>query len=119
VRSSRVHLGEPRRFAGTLELERANIRWFLSIDPNDLPFPSLPGTRTTFRSITVDGSEIEFSDGFGDLHTRVYEKTLAGRGFRIADARPSIELVHLIRTGATIRLDDDAHPLVKRMKGSA
>jgi UDP-N-acetyl-2-amino-2-deoxyglucuronate dehydrogenase len=79
-------------------LERAVVRWFLSVDPGDLPFPAVPGGRTTYRSITVDGREVEFTDGFNDLHTRVYQQILAGRGFGIADARPSIELVHRIRT---------------------
>jgi UDP-N-acetyl-2-amino-2-deoxyglucuronate dehydrogenase len=118
VKSSRVHLAEARRYGGTIELERANVRWFLSIEPNDLPFPLQAGARTTHRSITVGGSEIEFSDGFGDLHTRVYEKTLGGHGFRIAEARPSIELVHAIRTAPVVRPDADAHPLVKKMKGA-
>ena len=97
VRECEVHLRETRRAAGFIELERANVRWFLSTDVADLPFASQPGVRTTFRSITVDGDEVEFSEGFADLHTRVYEETLAGRGFGIADARPSIELTHRIR----------------------
>ena len=80
--------------AGTLELRARACRWFLSAEPSDLPFAPEPGVRTTFRSITVDGEEVEFSDGFTDLHTRVYEEMLAGRGFGIDDARPSIELSH-------------------------
>jgi len=118
VRNSRVHVSETRRFAGALELERANVRWFLSIEAADLPFAAQPGARTTFRSIVVDGSEIEFSEGFGDLHTRVYEKTLAGQGFRIGDARPSIELVHAIRTAPTARIDAAAHPLARKLRGA-
>jgi UDP-N-acetyl-2-amino-2-deoxyglucuronate dehydrogenase len=97
VQSSGVHLRESKRAAGTLALERADVRWFLSAEPSDLPFPAAPGVRTTFRSMTVDGEQIEFSDGFTDLHTRVYEGVLAGRGFGIDDARPSIELTHQIR----------------------
>ena len=96
VRRSDVHLREPRRAAGFLELDRADVRWFLSTDRADLPQAVRAG-QTTFRSVTVDGSEIEFSDGFDDLHTRVYQETLAGRGFGIQDARPSLELVHRIR----------------------
>ena len=92
-----MHLREPQRAAGMLELERADVRWFLSTDSRDLPFAPQPGTKTTFRSITVDGEEIEFSEGFTDLHTRVYEEVLAGRGFGIDDARPSIELTRSIR----------------------
>jgi UDP-N-acetyl-2-amino-2-deoxyglucuronate dehydrogenase len=97
VSACHVHLREGRRAAGFLELERADVRWFLSTDVTDLPFEAQPGVRTTYRSITVDGQEIEFSEGFADLHTRVYEETLAGRGFGIDDARPSIELTHRIR----------------------
>jgi UDP-N-acetyl-2-amino-2-deoxyglucuronate dehydrogenase len=92
VEGCAVHLREDRRAAGTLELARANVRWFLSADPSDLPFPAQSGGRATHRSITVDGHEIEFSEGFTGLHTSVYEEMLAGRGFSIADARPSIEL---------------------------
>lgn len=100
VVSSSVHLMEPRRMAGTLELEHAEVRWFLSVEAGDLPFEAVPGVRVTFRSITVDGEELEFTEGFTDLHTRVYERTMAGDGFGIEDARPSIELVHRIRTAA-------------------
>lgn len=98
VRGVGVHLREPRRMAGTLELERADVTWFLSVDRADLPFEPQPGKTSTYRSITVDGEEIEFTEGFTELHTKVYEQTLFGGGFRIADARPSIELVHRIRT---------------------
>ena len=93
----RVHHAEPLRMAGFIELERARVSWLLSTRAGDLPFTPQPGVKTTFRSITVDGEEVEFSEGFGDLHTRVYEETLAGRGFRIPDARPSVELTHRIR----------------------
>ncbi len=113
-----VHHSDPQRMAGYLALERARVRWFLSIDPADLPFPVEPGVRSTFRSITVDGEEIEFTEGFTGLHTRVYEETLAGRGFRIADARPAIDLVYRIRTAEVLgaRVDDAAvaHPLLNR-----
>jgi UDP-N-acetyl-2-amino-2-deoxyglucuronate dehydrogenase len=97
VEDVQVHLREPKRMAGFLQLERAGIRWFLSTDPRDLPFAPQPGVKTTFRSIVVDGEEIVFTDGFTDLHTRVYEQVLAGRGAGIEDARPSIELAHRIR----------------------
>ncbi len=97
VRGCAVQMREARRMRGTLDLERARVRWFLSADASDLPFTPEPGTKTTFRSITVDGREIEFSEGFTDLHTRVYQEMLAGRGFGIEDSRPSIELTHRIR----------------------
>jgi UDP-N-acetyl-2-amino-2-deoxyglucuronate dehydrogenase len=93
-----VHLSEPMRMAGHLELQRASVRWFLSTDRQDLPASALAANRTTFRSITVDQEEVEFTEGFTDLHTRVYEEILAGRGFGIADARPSVELAARIRT---------------------
>ena len=98
VERSRVTLREPHRAAGELQLEHADVQWFLSIDAADLPFPAEPGKSTTFRSILIDGKELEFTDGFADLHTRVYEDILAGGGFGLDDARPSIELVHEIRT---------------------
>lgn len=96
---SDVHLYESNenRMRGMIELERARVQWFLSIDPCDLPQSENSMIGTTFRSLTINGDEIEFSEGFTDLHTRVYEETLAGRGFTIADARPSIELVYRIR----------------------
>jgi len=102
ARRNQVHVREPKRMAGSMELERADVSWFLSVDPTDLPFAAEAGTRTTYRSITVDGSEVEFTEGFADLHTRVYQRTLEGQGFRIADARPSIELVHEIRTASIV-----------------
>jgi len=114
VEGSRVHLNDTRRMAGFIELERARVRWFLSVDARDLPFTLQPGKKTTFRSITVDGSEIEFSDGFTDLHTRVYEQTLAGNGFGIAAARPAIELVHGLRQAPVTAPTSDTHPLLQR-----
>jgi UDP-N-acetyl-2-amino-2-deoxyglucuronate dehydrogenase len=108
VAECEVHARDPRRMAGFLELERASVRWFLSTEIADLPFTPQPGAKTTFRSITVDGHEIEFSDAFTDLHTRVYEEALAGRGFGIEDSRPSIGLSHRIRT-------TDAVPVVAHL----
>ena len=112
VQRSEVHQRDEQRAGGTLELERADMQWYLSTDTADLPFVPQPGTKTTFRSITVDGEEIEFSEGFTDLHTRVYEETLAGRGFGIAAARPSVELTAQIRQAAVQRPTADAHPKV-------
>jgi UDP-N-acetyl-2-amino-2-deoxyglucuronate dehydrogenase len=106
----RVHLSEARRASGFLSLERARVRWFLSVDASDLPFPSGTGGRTTFRSITIDGEELEFTEGFTDLHTRVYERTLSGQGFGIAEARPAIELTHRIRQTPVSTANDLAHP---------
>jgi UDP-N-acetyl-2-amino-2-deoxyglucuronate dehydrogenase len=97
VKASEVHRRDAKRASGVLELEHADVRWFLSVEASDLPVALERGTKTSHRSMTVDGEQLEFSDGFTDLHTRVYEGVLAGRGFGIDDARPSIELTHQIR----------------------
>lgn len=106
----KVHHSDDKCMSGYIELENARVRWFLSVDVNDLPESAVADGKTTYRSITVDGQEIEFSGGFTDLHTRVYEETLAGRGFGIQDARPSIELTHRIRTAELSPIDSLAHP---------
>jgi len=108
----KLYLSEPRRMSGFIEFENARVRWLLSVDEGDLPNPIQAGQPKTYRSITVDGQEIEFSGGFTDLHTRVYEKTLTGEGFGIEDARPSIELTYQIRSSELSSLDDMAHPLL-------
>ena len=110
VRGSEAHLRESHRAAGYLDLEHADVQWFLSTDSTDLPFAPVPGGRATFRSITVDGTEIEFSEGFTDLHTRIYQDVLAGGGFGIDEARPSIELTSAIRTAALKAGSSRAHP---------
>jgi UDP-N-acetyl-2-amino-2-deoxyglucuronate dehydrogenase len=107
-----VHLHDQRRIGGFLQLERARVRWFLSADLADLPFTPEPGVKTTFRSITVDGEEIEFSEGFSDLHTRVYEEAIAGRGFGIGESRPSIDLSHRIRQTQPVRVSSRLHPMI-------
>jgi UDP-N-acetyl-2-amino-2-deoxyglucuronate dehydrogenase len=104
-----VHLADDRRMAGYLELERARVRWFLSVDRRDLPDEAAARGHRTCRSITVDGQELEFSEGFSDLHTEVYRDILAGGGCGIEDARPSIELVHQIRTHPVALVRDHAH----------
>jgi UDP-N-acetyl-2-amino-2-deoxyglucuronate dehydrogenase len=109
-----VHHSDPERMSGYLELEHARVRWYLSINSGDLPFTLTPGGKSTYRSISIDGQEIEFTEGFTDLHTRVYQETLAGRGFGIEDARPSIELVHRIRNAPISKLDDNVHPFLRR-----
>lgn len=110
VRRSIVHLRDTQRAAGWLDLQHADVQWYLSTEQSDLPFTPQPGIKTTHRSITVDGEEVEFSEGFTDLHTRVYEETLAGRGFGIAEARPSVELTSLIRSAPITAPGADAHP---------
>jgi len=83
--------------SGNLELEKASVNWFLSIDANSLPEEAKKEGKRTFRSMTVDGDQFEFSDGFTELHTQSYEHVLAGKGFRLEETLPSIKLVHEIR----------------------
>jgi len=113
VQRSEVHVREPRLLAGSLELARADVSWLLSVDPERLPFTPQPGKSMTYRSIEVDGNELEFTEGFTDLHTRVYERTLEGRGFRCRDARPSIELTHRIRTEPLAPSPRELHPALR------
>jgi UDP-N-acetyl-2-amino-2-deoxyglucuronate dehydrogenase len=107
-----VHLHDEDRAAGYLECGRAQIRWFLSVDRKDLP-ENVQGQKTTYRSITVDGEEIEFSEGFTDLHTRSYEEILAGNGYGIDAVRPSIEIVSSFRTKPVELRAGDQHPFVR------
>lgn len=115
---SEIHYQDPKKIGGFMELEKANVRWFLSLDKNDLPESCTQANKTTFRSIKIDDQEVEFSEGFKDLHTLIYEEILAGHGFGIADARPSIELVHQIRHAQPTGVKGYfAHPmLVKSLK---
>lgn len=114
VQHSEVHLNEATKMSGLIELPNANVRWYLSIDRNDLPEEATAKGQPTYRSITVDGEEIEFSGGFTDLHTLMYQETLAGRGFGAEVARPSIELVHGIRTAPIVAKPAYAHPFMAR-----
>lgn len=82
---------------GVLHLERAHVRWRLSIDPAHLPAQAVSAGKRTFRSLKIEGKEIEFSDGFTDLHTACYRHILEGKGFGIEDARPSVETVYALR----------------------
>jgi len=113
VQGVEVHLSDPLRMSGYLELERATVRWHLSVSREDLPFEAVPGGRTTYRSITIGGEEVEFSEGFTDLHTILYRDILAGEGFGLEDARPSIVLVHDIRTSPPTGLTERSHPLAR------
>ncbi len=108
-----VHISEPHKAAGYLELENARVRWFLSLDYNDIPDAVKKTGKRTFRSISVDGEEIEFSEGFTDLHTLTYKETLAGRGFGLTDARQSVETAYTIRNAKPAGIKGDTHPLLK------
>ena len=116
VQTSVLHLKDNKRMSGFMELQNANVKWLLSTDRNDLPEETSKKGVSTFRSITVDGEEIQFSEGFTDLHTRVYEETLKGNGFGIDDARPSIILVQKLRSANTINDIDNIHPFALKHK---
>lgn len=111
--SAKMHLNEPNRAAGTIELETARVKWFLSTDESDLPKSCVAKGKPAFRSISIDGKEVEFSGGFADLHNRVYADILNGRGYGIEDARPAVELAHTLRTQTVETSLIDAHPLLK------
>jgi UDP-N-acetyl-2-amino-2-deoxyglucuronate dehydrogenase len=106
-----VHLSRPDKMAGFLELERADVTWFLSVDRADLPAASVAAGKPAFRSLSLDGEEIEFSEGFTELHTALYADILAGGGFGLADAKPSVELVYAIRAAEPVK-PSAAHPLL-------
>lgn len=97
MKESHVHLLNENKASGLLQLEKANVKWFLSIDRDDLPQKAVGNGQTTFRSIKIDNKEIEFSGGFTDLHTVSYQQIIDGKGYGIAEARNSIEIAHKIR----------------------
>ena len=113
TRKNIVHISEPHKAAGYLELENARVRWFLSLDYDDIPVGCKEAGKRTFRSITVDGEEIEFSEGFADLHTLTYKEILAGRGFGLKEARQSVETAYTIRNSKPVGLQGDYHPILK------
>ena len=111
LKSSVVHLRESASSAGYLEYERARVRWFLSVDVSNVPDAARASGKRTYRSMTVDGEEFEFSDGFTELHNRSYEEIVAGRGYGLEDNRCAITTVSDIRTAAIAPLTGDYHPL--------
>jgi UDP-N-acetyl-2-amino-2-deoxyglucuronate dehydrogenase len=114
VKSKQLYLSSHDKMSGNIELENADVKWYLSIDRNDLPIHIVEKNKNTFRSIQVDGTEIEFTEGFTDLHTRVYEETLAGKGFGINDTRPSIQLVYELRKMQISDKPELVHPYLLR-----
>lgn len=114
VKNSILHQRDDKMSAGFLELEKANVRWFLSIDKNNLPGKALSEGKTTYRSITCDGKEVEFSGGFEDLHTKSYEKILSGEGYGLADSLPSIQIAYDIRNASLSSLSGDYHPFCQK-----
>jgi UDP-N-acetyl-2-amino-2-deoxyglucuronate dehydrogenase len=113
TRKNVVHLSEPHKAAGYLELENARVRWFLSVDYNDIPSSVKEKGQRTYRSITVNGEEIEFSEGFTDLHTMTYKEILAGKGFGLKEARQSVETAYTIRNSTPVGIKGDYHPILK------
>lgn len=113
VKENIVHVMSHDRVAGYLGLERARVRYFLSINAENLPENAVQGEKKTYRSISIEGSEFEFSEGFTELHTESYKKILAGEGFRISEARNCINIVHDIRNSTPIGLKGDYHPLAR------
>jgi len=114
VRYHELHHSDPTRMAGFLKLDKADVRWFLSVNRTDLPEQS--GGKSTYRSMTVDDQEIEFSEQFADLHTLVYRDILSGGGFGIEEVRPSINLVHILRYSAAHPAENGRrHPLLSAL----
>lgn len=109
-----VHLSKETKAAGYLEYEHARVRWFLSVDVEDVPRAAREAGQRTYRSITVDGEEIEFSGGFTDLHNRSYEEILAGRGFGLEENRTAIATVAAIRCATPAPLTGDCHPFLRK-----
>lgn len=112
VEQCEMHLAQPSRYSGTLELEKANVKWFLSVDEDDLPEAVVKSGGYAYRSITCDGEEVDLSKGFTDLHTRVYEEVIAGRGHGLEDTRAAIDLVYKIRQQKTVSTTAASHPLL-------
>lgn len=113
VKKNVVHVHNSKDAAGYLEFEKARVKWFLSIDVESLPKAVREAGQRTYRSITIEGNEIEFSEGFTDLHTASYKHILEGKGFGLEEAATSIQIVHDIRNSVPIGLRDEYHPLAK------
>lgn len=113
VKNNVVNISEYNKAGGYLELKNARVRWFLSLDFNDIPGEYKENGQRTFRSVRVEGEEVEFSDGFTDLHTASYREIIEGRGFGLEDARQSVVTAHTIRNAKPIGLQGNYHPMLK------
>jgi len=107
-----MHLSTPSRAAGFLELERASVSWFVSVDAADLPPAARAAGAAAHRELRIDGEEIDLSEGFSELHTRVYQDILEGRGLGLREARPAIELLSRIRQSEVQPRRGLPHPLL-------
>jgi UDP-N-acetyl-2-amino-2-deoxyglucuronate dehydrogenase len=116
VKENMVHYSDEKTVAGFMQLERARIKWFLSLDFNLLPNEVKVNGQRTYRSITIDSEEIEFSGGFADLHTESYKRIIEGNGFSADDARPSIQTAYEIRNAKPVGLKGDYHELLENFK---
>ena len=112
VKTNIVHKSQPDTAAGYFDLAHARVRWFLSVNADYLPKEATDKGMRTYRSIQVDGEEIEFSGGFTDLHTLSYQEVLAGRGFPLEEARPSLETVYTIRNAEVVGKTGEYHPFL-------
>ena len=111
VKNNVVHISSHDRVAGLLEFDKARVRYFLSINEDTLPREAKEAGKRTYRSLQMEGIEVEFSDGFTELHTESYKKIIAGEGFGLEDARAAVEIVHGIRHANPLGLKGDYHPL--------
>jgi UDP-N-acetyl-2-amino-2-deoxyglucuronate dehydrogenase len=118
-RRAEVHHAAPDKLAGYLDLEWADVTWFLSVDREDLPAGYLQSGRPAYRSLTMDGKEIEFSEGFTELHTASYREILAGRGFGLTEAKASVALVSALRSAPVVPLPEYEHPFLARARAAA
>ena len=114
VVSQKVHVNNHDTASGVLQLEKANVRWFLSINEQNLPKEIQEKGQRTYRAIHIDGEELEFSKGFTELHLHSYQKILAGEGFGLDDARKAVEITYAIRNTELSPLVDEYHPFAKR-----
>ncbi|UIP27231.1 Gfo/Idh/MocA family protein [Photobacterium sp. TLY01] len=115
LKQNEVHFRDEKTASGYLQYERARVRWFLSIDANNLPDNAVKGEKLTYRSITIGDEELEFSGGFTDLHTQSYQNILAGNGFGVDENRVAIETVEKIRVMPIVDAGDKAHPLLNKV----
>ena len=116
VQKNQVHVRTDTKAAGYLEFKKARVRWFLSVDYNDLPQDIKIKGQRTYRSITIEDEELEFSGGFTDLHTQTYQHILAGKGYGLDDAATSINIVHHIRNTKPIGISGEYHPILKNIQ---
>ena len=115
LKKNELHLSNNEIVSGYMELEKANVKWVLSVDRKYLPQTAIDAGKTTYRSITVDGDELEFSGGFTDLHTKVYERAVTGNGYGLEDARVAIRIVDQLRSLSALGVQNYSHPMIKEL----